>query len=130
MQKLSLCLLLVFVLLALSGLLFAPIPTAGAAWWNVNSQGNCFANVNADSWLNWDGYGSSARGETYGWLWHWTGNWTLMASGYTSYTGSPGNALVHNSHIAVSGWWDETGGHFSTFFSGRVNSDSGNFSCP
>lgn len=52
MQKLSLCLLLAFVLLALSGLLFTLIPTAGAAWWNVNSQGNRFANVNADSWLN------------------------------------------------------------------------------
>lgn len=32
--------------------------TAGAAYWNVRSQGDCASGYpRGDSWLNWDGYG-------------------------------------------------------------------------
>jgi len=71
--------------------------TAGAAYWNVRSQGNCASGYpRGDSWLNWDGYGGSAQGSTNGKLWYWNGSqWVKMAEGGATDTGSPGNALVH-----------------------------------
>jgi len=129
-------LVVVFMLLALSGLLIAPIQTAGAAYWSVNSQFDCYTGsgqmiVVGDSWLDWDGYGSSAWGATAGTLWWWTGSsWRPMASGYDDHTGSPGIAIVTNrKQYAPAGWWDETGGHTSNFFSGQRNSDSGSRYC-
>ncbi len=106
--------------------------TAGAAYWNVRSQGNCASGYpRGDSWLNWDGYGSSAQGSTNGKLWYWNGSqWVQIAEGGATDTGSPGNALVHNQTTYQSGTWDETGAHWSNFFSGTRYTDANNWTCP
>lgn len=105
---------------------------AGAAYWNVRSQGDCASGYpRGDSWLNWDGYGGSAQGWTNGKLWYWNGSqWVKMAEGGATDTGSPGNALVHNEAGYRSGTWDETGAHWSNFFSGTRYTDANNWTCP
>lgn len=121
---------LAVVLVALLVFAYTAVPT-GAASWTVRSQGNC--GPQGDSWLNWDGYGSSAQGWTEGKLWRWnsgSSTWVVKAQGGATYTGSVGNALVHLTATYESGLWTQTGVHWSNFFSGNKTSASANWTCP
>jgi len=64
-------------------------------------------------------------------LWYWNGSqWVKMAEGGATDTNSSGNALVHNQASYRSGTWDETGAHWSNFFSGTKYTDANNWTCP
>jgi len=120
------------VLMVLIVLFTLGVSTAVAASWNIRSQGNCSSGYpRGDSWLNWSGYSPSAQGWTNGKLWYWNGSqWVKMAEGNATDTGSSGNALVHNQASYRSGTWDETGAHWSNFFSGTKYTDASNWTCP
>jgi len=105
---------------------------AGAASWNIWSQGDCASGYpKGASTLSWSGYSSSDSGSSGGWLWFWTGSsWSQRASGFGSASGSTNAAVANTVTAHQTGNWTQTGGHTATFFSGQKNSQGNIFSCP
>ena len=80
MNKLSKMLLAGVVMMSL---MLISVSVADAASWSVESHGYCTDGPHGISSLRWSGYPSSSYGETYGWLWKWSGSsWYLRVTAY------------------------------------------------
>jgi len=122
------------------GLVSLPIGTAWAASWSVNSSGYCTL-WNPGHWiaggssrLSWGGGWPWDSGNTTGYLWRWNGsNWIQSSTAFGSASGAANVASASpytDIYSPPSIWWNETGAHTASFFSGQQNSYGSNFLCP
>lgn len=112
-------------------IIFSNTPSASAAWWTQNSQGECSNLVpKGASWINWSGYNFWDWGFTKAELHWWNGSsWILKATGNKQVYGGTGNASVSLSTTYTRGSWVQAGAHGASFISGQVNSNQ-QFVCP
>ena len=103
-----------------------------AAQYEIKSRidtdyGKCYFGTSSTYWT---GQSIFAKGDVTGYLWKWSGSsWIKYAEKYDSDKGTWGHAITSHSIPKGNYYWDQTGLHTASFFSGTKNTDSGYYWC-
>lgn len=119
------------VVLLVAGSLGVTQSPAAAASWATHAQGSCLPGYpRGDTWLNWEGYSSSAEGVTHGTMWYIPlSSWTVRTFGETRRIGSTQNANVYLEASFYPAMYTITGTHISNFFSGPRFTEAPSWMC-
>lgn len=118
-----LMLLVALNVLGASGQVFA------APWYRVNSYVACKPSASY-SITSWGDQPVNSWGYVNGRLWWWSGSsWVLQTEGSKTSSGSNNDANVVTGGGSGGRYFDETGAHTASFFSGTKNTDSGYIWC-